>query len=203
MLAIRNRFGVVLAALTLVAGVGVLAVPPASAGVVLNVPASYPTIQAGIDAAANGDTVVVAPGTYFEHIDFKGKAIEVRSSAGPGTTIIDGGGTHQVVVFKTNEARTSVLRGFTVTHGGGSYQGLGVFVQGASPTITGNVITGNVWEPDSGGGKGIAVEGGSPLIQANVISDNPGGAAGGGIYSNIGEPEIVGNIIQGHSAHFG
>jgi hypothetical protein len=176
---------------------------PAAAGVVINVPASLPTIQAAIDAASNGDTVVVAAGTYLEHIDFKGKAIEVRSSAGPATTIIDAGGTNQVVTFKTGEGRSSVLRGFTVTHGGGYYEGLGVFVQGASPTIVGNVITGNVWEPESGAGKGIAVEGGSPLIQANVIADNPGGAVGGGIAAREGEPEIVGNIIEGHSAYFG
>ena len=52
----------------------------------------YPTIQAGIDAASNGDTVLVAPGTYVENIYFKGKAITVTSSGGAAATIIDGGG---------------------------------------------------------------------------------------------------------------
>src|ERR1700749_2538142 len=53
----------------------------------------HTTIQSGIDAAANGDTVLVAPGTYNEHIDFKGKLITVTSSGGASVTTIDGGHT--------------------------------------------------------------------------------------------------------------
>jgi len=58
----------------------------------LNVPVDQPTIQAGINAAVNGDTVLVAPGTYVENIDFVGKAITLRSKFGPDVTVIDGGG---------------------------------------------------------------------------------------------------------------
>ena len=193
----------VVALASLLAGVIAFAVPAASAGVVINVPASQPTIQAAIDVASAGDTVVVAPGTYFEHIDFKGKAIEVRSSAGPETTIIDGGGTPNVVTFKTGEARTSVLWGFTVSGGADRLpaSGLGILIHQASPTVVGNIVTGNT--APAGLGVGISSEGGSPLIEGNEIVDNPGGTAGGGIYANGGRPEILGNFIAGHSAHSG
>ena len=51
-------------------------------------PADYPTIQAGIDAAFTGDTVLVSPGEYIEAIDFLGKEILVESVAGPLETSI-------------------------------------------------------------------------------------------------------------------
>jgi len=128
---------------------------PAHAAGVISVPAGQPTIQAAINAASAGDTVVVAPGIYHERIDFKGKAIEVRSAAGPASTIIDGDGGGIVVVFHTAETRASVLRGFTITDGveppmESQLVGGGVAVHSASPTIVGNVVTAN-----SGSGIGV------------------------------------------------
>ena len=55
------RNGVVTAAV--IAG-GLAGAAPARAAGVINVPADRPSIQAGIDSASDGDTVVVAPGTY-------------------------------------------------------------------------------------------------------------------------------------------
>src|SRR6186997_1937016 len=83
----------------------------------IRVPAEVATIQGAIDAAATGDRVLVAPGTYLESIDFNGKAITVVSDKGAEVTVIDAGGQRSVARFHTGEARTSVLKGFTLRNG--------------------------------------------------------------------------------------
>src|SRR5438128_9050171 len=115
--------------------VGLLAAP-AWAQTTINVPGNAPTIQAAINTAIDGDTVLVAPGTYVENINFNGKAITVTSSGGPATTIIDGSGLDSVVFFDTGEGPRSVLNGFTIQDGAphGNGRGSGVYISSASPT---------------------------------------------------------------------
>src|SRR6266851_50390 len=143
--------------------------PSAASGVIIHVPGDQPTIQAAINAAANGDTVLVSNGTYKESINFNGKAITVTSVNGPKVTTIDGGGTNTVVFFQTNEGAGSVLNGFTITGGVAGFQspnsgeGGGIFITNSSPTVTNNVITGN--QGCNGIGVGIGFAG--PLIQGN------------------------------------
>ena len=63
-----------------------------ASGTTIHIPADFPTIQAAIDVANDGDELVVAPGIYQERIDYLGKEIRLQSSAGPHLTTIDGSG---------------------------------------------------------------------------------------------------------------
>src|SRR5262245_36583133 len=174
---------------------------------VIHVPADYATIQGAINAAANGDTIQVAPGTYVENLNFLGKAIRVTSDQGPEVTVVDGNQAGSVVSFVSGEGLQSVLNGFTLQHGkAGVSPGLdggGIRIQNSSPTISGNIITNNL---AGDGGGGISSSFGSPLIQGNLITNNgqiqgwSGGVGGGGV-SIVGasSAQLLNNAISGNS----
>ena len=181
-----------------------LSLPAPGAAATLNVPADYATIQAAINAASNGDTILVSDGTYTENIDFKGKAITLKSINGPSTTIIDGGSIDTVVKFITNETSSSVIDGFTIRNGlatSNYTEGGGIFVASASPTISNNKIINN--KACAGGGIGLYFS--SPTIQKNIISNNAqggcvGGTGGGGILiGGASHPQILNNTISNNS----
>jgi parallel beta-helix repeat protein len=163
--------------------------------------ATYSTVGAAIAAATNGDTVLVCPGTYIENVNFGGKAIAVRSVAGPTVTILDGNLADSVVTFDSGEGASSSLEGFTVRNGRASFDGGGIRVESASPVIRGNVVMRN----RACSAAGISIEFGSPLVEENTIAENfqagcTGGTGGGGI--EIGGPStavIRRNIIRDNS----
>jgi hypothetical protein len=183
-----------------VAACALLLTASSFAGTIIHVPANQPTIQAGINAASNGDTVLVAPGTYNENINFNGKAITVKSSNGAKVTIIDGQQLSSVVTFSSGETNAAVLNGFTIQNGNAG-EGGGITV-GSSPLIINNRIIGN------GGcdGVGIGVGFGSPVIRGNIISNNvrtgcSGGLGGGGIsVRGASSTQIIGNVISNNNA---
>ncbi len=149
----------------------------------------YPTIQSAVDASGKGDTVLVAPGTYKENIDFKGKDITLKSLAGPAKTVIDGGGKAPCVTFARGETRKAVLEGFTLTGGWGKSFGYagGITIRSLSVNVTSPTIRNCVIRGNSGRyyGGGIGGSSGSPLIEDCLIEENKalgaGYASGGGI----------------------
>jgi PKD repeat protein len=166
----------------------------------LLVPLDYSTIQSAIDAATAGDVIVVAPGTYDETIDFTGKAITVRSSGGPLSTIIDGtssGGS--VVTAVSGEGPTTVLEGFTIT-GGNALEGGGMRNVGSSPTVRDCIFTANN-ASDRGGGMYNRL--GSPTIIGTRFELNSAGAMGGGVFNIEASPTIINARFTQNTAHKG
>jgi len=151
----------------------------------INVPGNYSTIQAAIDAAANGDTVTVAPGTYVENIFFSGKEVYVESSLGAAATIIDGSSPSNpdygsVAAFI--QAGSSRLVGFTLTNGtgylsGGDHRGGGVFCYASWAKVANCIITGNT---ASNLGGGVHFDDSNAIIDGCLICNNHAGGSGGG-----------------------
>jgi len=189
-----SRFLLLPAAILLVVNVSV---PQAD---VIRVPSQQPTIQAGIDTAINGDTVLVADGSYTgvgnRDIDFLGKAIVVMSENGPDRTTINCEGSeqeyHRGFYFHSDEDSTSVLRGFTIQYGY-HYEAAGIFCENSSPKIKGNVIR---WNDSIARGGGIHCFISSPIIDANIILGNESGGVGAGVICSEGSGRITRNLIR-------
>jgi len=163
------------------------------------VPDDHLSIQAAIDAAADGDIDIVRPGVYSENIDFTGKAIHLRSKRGPYFTHIDGNSAGTVVSFLNQEDGSSVLEGFTITNGDGSYGG-GIFCEnGSSPLIRNNIISSN----NGGLGGGISCFESSPVIEHNIILENSAGSGGGIGIVLKSSPIIRRNIINENWSYIG
>jgi hypothetical protein len=190
---------------------------------IINIPADYPTIEEGIDAATEGDTVLVQPGTYYEDIGIV-KNITLASlylfsgdTAHISQTIIDGNQQGSVIdilsLLPVNFEPT--ICGFTITNGLGSTPvtiGYGNYGGGilcyswyenihdqVKPVLRDLVITNN----SAGQGGGIACLNASPLISNVTISnniatdeiDNPNDGLGGGIYCFDNSSPVLQNVL--------
>lgn len=189
--------------------------------VIIYVPGSQPTIQAGINASSNGDTVLVEPGTYFENINFRGKNIVVTSRyyltldpASVTSTVINGStpvhpDTASCVIITSGEDSTTVLQGFSITegagtkwqdeHGAGRYrEGGGILVQYSSPVIRDNIIFNNqvvnVTGVISTGGGGVRIGDSYVRFYNNIVMNNTA-RYGAGVVLNYTGGEYYNNVI--------
>ena len=164
----------------------------------IRVPADYPTIQAAINAASflTSDTVLVSNGTYFENLNFAGKAVTVTSVNGPQETIIDGSHAGPVVNFSNGEGAGSVINGFTIQNGY-NWLGSGMTLLGTSPTITGNIFQNNA-EEDGYYGAAIGGNGASPTVEQNRFQNNTADSqylSGVVSFVNDSSPIIADNVF--------
>ncbi len=198
----------------IVLAVMILFFPLPARAAVIHVPADQSTIQAGIDAAVAGDTVLVADGTYTgegnRDIELQGKAITVRSENGPEQCHLDCQGSlaepHRGFHIHSGEGEDTVIQGFTI-RGGWTFDFYGgaILCEEASPTIRQNVIGQNHargnYPYGSGGGIGCVYA--TPLISGNSIRDNTAENGGGGIACFHASPIIIANTISDNQAYLG
>ncbi len=179
----------------------------------IRVPMDYPTIQAGIDAAAGCDLVLVEPGTYEETIDFLGKNIVVASDLdgdpetediSPETTVIDAGMAGSAVTFDGGETAEAILHGFTLRNGSGTFDGKlsgggGIFCVSSDPTILDCIVTDNSTDYAAG----IYCEGSEPTIDGCAIAGNSATDGGGGIGLYDSSPRILNCTVSANFVESG
>jgi hypothetical protein len=164
-----------------------------STATIIEVPNQYSSIQAGINASIDGDTVLVDADTYVENIDFSDRSIVLCSkflTTGDTTfissTIIDGNSAGSVVTVVLNEDSTTALVGFTLQNGNATNGG-GINFNANGLTLSNLVIKNNTASTDGGG---IYLSPAYSSENINIIDcdviDNISGANGGGIYSRLG-----------------
>ena len=156
----------------------------------LLVPTEYSTIQSGIDASADGDTVLVSAGTYNESLLLSGKNIVLESVEGPEITIIDAGQQNDRALLIENGINNStVISGFRIDNGtvpNGSTYGGGIFCNYTSPIIKNCFFNHNYAE--QGGAVAFYVSEGAQIINSSFLGNDAGDNGGAiGIYfsSNV------------------
>jgi predicted outer membrane repeat protein len=173
--------------------------------ITINVPADQSTIQAGLNTASDGDTVLVAPGTYFETLTWPSvNGIVLTSSGDSSNTIIDAQQLGSVITFDSEFVidTMTVVSKLTIRNGQAESGG-GVFCDQASPKLIGLSIEDNEstrYGEDNGGG-GIYCFSSSPSLIDVTIIENNSMDSGGGIYCHVNShPSLRGVTITQNNA---
>lgn len=178
---------------------------------VVHVPIDFSTIQAAINQAWEGDTVIVADGNYTgpgnRDIDFKGKAITVRSQNGPENCIIDCKGKmeerHRGFYFHSGEDANSVVKGFTIANGyAPDIEGGAIKCMDSSPTIENCIFSRN---SALNYGGGVHNSNSNPILKNCTFSENlvTSGlnCTGGGMCNHYSNPTLINCTFTGNSGY--
>jgi len=184
------------------------AVSVASGQTIRNVPGDFDSIQAAIEAAAaSGDTIQVAPGTYYENLVWENKSIALLG-AGAEVTIVNGGGAGSCLLMR-NVPATASVEGFTFTGGTGGPHPRGIYteIRGgglhlwySSPTVSHCTIAGN---SASNYGGGVSLYESSAVLSGNTVSMNSTEGHGAGIVLEASGAVLTDNTIAGNTASVG
>jgi len=158
------------------------------------VPADYATIQAAVDAATAGDTVLVSPGSYGESVNLRGKAILVKSEVIDGAMVLAPQNQRSFIASSNETSLTRVI-GFRISPG--SKSGGGVYTNDSSPVF--DTCTFDRCKNDTGGG--ALVQGGAPKF-INCAFDSCVATATVGYYGSGGAIRSVGGALRVEKSSF-
>lgn len=165
----------------------------------------FPTIQAAIDAASDGDVVELSDGTFTgdgnRAIDCMGRAIEVCSESGdPAACIIDCEGQARGMFFHSDEDARTIVRSITITNGSADYGG-GMRLSGACPMLVDCVLQSNI-ASEKGGGI-YCSNSSSPAMSRCTFTGNEATLGGGLCCVNSSSPDMAGCTFTGNEASRG
>ncbi|MCX6638923.1 MAG: right-handed parallel beta-helix repeat-containing protein [bacterium] len=166
---------------------------------VIRVPGDQYPIQAGIDAATAGDTVLTASGTYIgegnKNLDFGGKNLVLLSESGAESTIIDCQYFGRGFYFHSGETAQAQVIGFMIINGA-EMTGGGILIENSSPTFS-NCIIHSCLSYSKGGG--VAMTQGAPsFINCDVHGNHA--VEGGGISAEYSDILVNSCIIAANSS---
>ncbi len=171
------------------------------------VPSEYPSIGEALEIALEGDTILVAPGTYTgsnnRDMEFQGENVVLMSEQGPDITTIDCENLGRAFVIHFGENSSTIIDGFTIRGGLanenliGGERGGAILIHGASPTLRNLVLFENTCPEGYGGG--MALEDCSSVLEDIRFIENEASGfygKGGGIHLQESNPTITGCLFH-------